>query len=90
MKKYLFFKIEIFYHFLARKTFLFLNKKQNKMTEAGLTLDASVSTGIANVATGLAKTIWSVGPQIFKDGLMVVGSLIIVNKLFGWFKRFVG
>lgn len=60
------------------------------MTAEGLTLAPEVGSGITAVAIGLAKTVWTVGPAIFKDGIMVIGSLIIVNKLFGWFRRFIG
>lgn len=37
---------------------------KTKMTSAGLTLDESIITGLKDVATGIAKTALSVGPNI--------------------------
>lgn|GEM_PF-1382268 len=63
---------------------------KTKMTSAGLTLDESIITGLKDVATGIAKTALSVGPNIMLVGVGVFGTFFILNKIPGWFKRFLG
>ena len=69
---------------------LLQKQKQKKMTAVGLSLDESIITGLKDVATGIAKTALSVGPNIMLVGVGVFGTFFILNKIPGWFKRFLG
>lgn len=69
----------------------FINKKlKTKMTSSGLTLEEGIVTALKDVAAGIAKTALSVGPNIMVIGAGVFGVFFILNKIPGWFKRFLG
>ncbi len=60
------------------------------MTASGLALDDSIITGLKDVATGIAKTVLNVAPNIMLLGVGVFGTFFVVNKIPSWFKRFLG
>lgn len=60
------------------------------MPTEGLALTSEVMKAFTDTATGIGASIVKIAPPLFVAGLGVMGILTVINRIPGWFRRFIG
>nr|DAW12337.1 MAG TPA: hypothetical protein [Inoviridae sp.] len=60
------------------------------MPTEGLTLDTAVLKSFTDTALGIGASIVKIAPPLMAAGLGIFGILSVINRVPGWFRRFIG